>query len=292
MRQATAALERADNDACVLAGGQSLIPLLNQRVLRPQYVIDISRLPQLQQLEATDKTLYLGAGVTQRQVERWAGIHWPLMTETLALVGKPATRNRGTVCGSLAHADPAAELPAIALLTHARLHLENSEDQRTVDATDFFIATNKTVRNTNELVTGVTFTRPVADSGQAWVEVAQRFGDLPWVGAGASMSPGNNGDATHVRLVFSGAGDCPWDASETLTQLGGVAQLEGDVGNPATLRSLLTEVADHAAINDSGTTSKSHRRRLIRTLGARALALAHRRMRAGAPPSCSREASK
>lgn len=259
----------------VLAGGQSLLPLLYLRLATPPYLIDINRVAGLDTLRvAEDGLLCIGATVRQRAVERDAAVRagWPLLAEALRWVGHAAIRTRGTVCGSLAHADPAAELPAVVVALDGELHLASAAGERTVPAADFFVTYLTTVLEPTELLVEVRLPPPPPASGHAFVEVARRHGDFALAGLACLLAL--EADGRHIaaaRLVFTGVGGTP------LRAYAAEEALVGEVASPA-LFARAGELAQAAAEPDSDLhASAAYRRHLVGVLARRGLAQAHAR---------------
>lgn len=196
--------------AKVLAGGQSLIPLLNFRLARPELLVDINRVPELRTLEAGSGGVRVGATVRQRELERTPGLRAanPLLAEAIPLMGHFQIRNRGTVCGCLAHADPAAELPAVALALDAELSLVSRRGHRAVSAGEFFVSYLTTIMQPDELLAEVAF--PAWRDGDGWAieELVRREGDFALVGIVARLSA-DAGACTGARIVAFGMGGRP-----------------------------------------------------------------------------------
>jgi aerobic carbon-monoxide dehydrogenase medium subunit len=198
-------------DAKVLAGGQSLMPLLNFRLARPALIVDINRVPELRRF-ASDAAggLRIGATVRQRELERSAELARanPLLAETLPLIGHFQIRNRGTICGSLAHADPAAELPAVAVALDAELTVVRRGGSRLVTADDFFVSYLTTCLEDDELLSEVRFPPWTANDGWAIEELTRRDGDFALAGVVVRLSaPG--GICTRAGIVAFGFGGRP-----------------------------------------------------------------------------------
>ena len=175
------------DDSAVLAGGQSLVPLLSLRMAMPEVVIDLRRVGSLARIEATNGVVSFGAMVRQRTAERSPEVAsgLPLMIKALRYVGHPPIRSRGTVGGSLAHADPAAELPAVALALDAQFEIGKAGSAaRTVEAAGFFLGFLTTAVEPDELLLSVRFPKLPSNAGSAFVEVARRAGDFAIAGAG------------------------------------------------------------------------------------------------------------
>ena len=202
-RSLTEALDLLERPgAKVLAGGQSLIPALNMRLSSPELLVDITGLPGLSKIEARNGTLRIGALCTHTQVERSAEVreHLPLVAEAVAHIAHPAIRNRGTLGGSLALADPNAELPACALALDAVLIVAGKKGERRVQAASFFKALFETDLKPNEILVGAEFPT-VAKS--VFLELARRQGDYAIVGLAAAAK------GAEKRLAYFGVGGTP-----------------------------------------------------------------------------------
>lgn len=207
-------LARYGEEGKLLAGGQSLIPLLNMRLARPAMLIDINRLPGLDDVRDLSDGLTIGGLARHRTVERSpaAARSCPLLVEALRHVAHPAIRNRGTVGGSLVHADPAAELPAVLVVLEGMVRLRSEKGERVVPATAFFKDLLTTDIHPDELLTEVIFPRPPGSTGQAgwaFTEVSRRYGDFALVGAAALLALRSDGRVLAVRLAFIGVGPTP-----------------------------------------------------------------------------------
>ena len=207
--EAVEALARHGEDAKVLAGGQSLLPMLNMRLARPAVVVDVNGAADLDYVRQSNGTLAVGAVTRQRAVERWAGPRAPLLAAALRAVGHVAIRTRGTVAGSVAHADPASELPALLLALDGEVTARSARGERTIEAAELFLAPLTTSLAEGELVTEVRFRLPEAGTGWGFAEVARRHGDFALVGAVSLLSLGGDGKATTARLAFFGVGGTP-----------------------------------------------------------------------------------
>ena len=187
VEEAVAALAEFGEDALVIAGGQSLMAMLNLRVAAPSVLIDISRLGELSRIRERDGTVEIGAAVTQATVLGWPGLgdKLPLLSRAMPWVGHYQTRNRGTVCGSLVHADPSAELPLCLATLSGEVVLRSTRGERTVPAMDFQRGMLATAREPDELVVAARFPISGAENGYAFTEVARRHGDFAIVGLAA-----------------------------------------------------------------------------------------------------------
>jgi carbon-monoxide dehydrogenase medium subunit len=220
--EAVELLGRYGGDAKVLAGGQSLMPMLNFRLARPAALVDTNRLAQLDDVRVENGVLEVGALTRQRRLERDPGATAaPLLAEALRLVGHPAIRNRGTVAGSIAHADPAAELPAALLCLDGRVVATSRRGPRLIPGAEFFRGPLTTALEPDELVTAVQFRLPPAGAGHACLEVARRHGDFALVGAMAIVALDRDGGIGAVRLAIFGAGPIPCRFSKAEELLSG-----------------------------------------------------------------------
>lgn len=207
--EALDALVKHGDEAKVLAGGQSLVPMLNMRLARPGVVVDVNRVAGLADLTEKDGVLTVGALVRQSAVERWAERRAPLIAGVVRAIGHAAIRNRGTVAGSIAHADPASELPALLGCLDGAVVARRKGGERVIRAAELFVAPLTTSLGLDELLTEVRFTLPPAQAGWGFAEVARRHGDFALVGAIALVRPGTNGTLAGARLAFFGVGATP-----------------------------------------------------------------------------------
>jgi aerobic carbon-monoxide dehydrogenase medium subunit len=209
VEEAVALLAEHGDQAKVLAGGQSLVPALNYRLARPAYVIDVNALP-LTSLSAQNGSLTLGALVRHHVLEESAEVKraCPLLAETAALIGNVRVRSLGTVGGSLAHADPAAELPLAMVALEARLTASGPSGGRTIDARDFFLGPLTTALAPDELLTDVVVP---GTHGWGWaiVELARRAGDFALVAVVALLTIDARGRVGAARVGFGGVGAVP-----------------------------------------------------------------------------------
>ena len=214
--EAVGLLAEYGGDAKVLAGGQSLVPLLALRLSHPDHLIDIGRVAGLDGAAGGPDGFTVGAGVRHAELERSAeaGRAAPLVAEAMPHIGHRAIRNRGTVCGSLAHADPAAELPAVALATGAELVARSSTGERAIAAADFFVGYLTSALDETELLTAVRFPPWPPATGWSVQEVSRRHGDYALVGLAAIVGLDAGGRVQHAALSFFGAGATPVRAAE------------------------------------------------------------------------------
>lgn len=199
------------DDAKLLAGGQSLVPAMNFRLARPALLIDINGVPELAYLHEAGGELRIGAMTRQRQVERSPLVaqKLPLVHETMPWIAHPQIRNRGTFGGSLAHADPAAELPSVVLALAGRFHLKSRSDERWVAAEDFFQGLFETARRPDEILLEVAIPEQQKGSGWAFEEMARRVGDFAMVGVGVVLELSAEGAIAKARIGLVSVADKP-----------------------------------------------------------------------------------
>ncbi|MDR7615644.1 MAG: xanthine dehydrogenase family protein subunit M [Armatimonadota bacterium] len=274
VEEALELLARHGAAAKVLAGGQSLMPLLNLRLARPEVVVDINRIDALDYLTEESGWLRVGARVRQRRLEREAEVRRmvPLLTEAVRFVGHPQIRNRGTVCGSLAHADPAAELPAVAVAVGARLVARSRSGVREIPAEEFFTGPLTTALRPDELLAEARFPCTGPDWGWAFLEVSNRHGDYALCAVAAGVRAGD-GRIQDARLAYAGAGPVPVRLREAEAALVEHSDLEEGIrAASAEARRVLQPDGDLHA-------SSEFRRHLAAVLTARTVRLAWTRAR-------------
>jgi len=252
--------------AKVLAGGQSLIPLLNMRLAAPAHLVDINRLAGLDAIAAGPDGVRVGALVRHAALARHAGAArtQPLLRRALRLVAHPVIRNRGTVVGSLAHADPAAELPAVLALLGGTVELASASGRRTVEAAEFFLGPLEPAARPDELAVGAWFPAAPGRSGCAFEEVTRRHGDFALAGVAATVTLSDDGRVTAARAAYVGVGSPPpvLDLTEAAdggadlrAYVGGRIEPEADIHATAEYRrhlaGVLTERALRAARRDA-----------------------------------------
>ena len=222
VEEAVTALAAAGGDAKLLAGGQSLVPMLNFRLLEPAVLVDINRIEGLDRIEAADGGLRVGALVRHHQVEtdRLVAERFPIVTAAMQHVAHLGIRNRGTLVGSLAHADPAAELPMLARLLDATLTVVGPNGSCEVAAADFFVGALTSVLAEDEIVTSVFL--PDLPAGCTWgfEEFARRHGDFA-IAAIAAVLTLDGDTCTSARIAMAGVGHTPLRASSAEAALAG-----------------------------------------------------------------------
>ena len=207
---AVALLAAHGADARPLAGGQSLVPLLNFRLTRLAVLVDLNRIAALGRIAVEDGTLCIGAMARQAAVEADSAVArgWPLLTEAIDHIAHPQIRNRGTVGGSLAHNDPAAELPAVMLALDAEMSAEGPKGQRTLQAAEFFAGTMETALAPDELLSEIRVPALPHGTGWSFQEAARRQGDFALVAVAVLLWPAGDG-GIDARVVVTGTGEGP-----------------------------------------------------------------------------------
>jgi aerobic carbon-monoxide dehydrogenase medium subunit len=211
VEEALAVLDHAGHDGKVLAGGQSLVPLLNMRLAAPAHLVDVNRLAELAYVRSDDQAVRVGALARHAEVEHDADAHAavPLLRQALTDLAHPTIRNRGTVVGSLVHADPAGELPAVLALLGGTMELARAGARRTVPAAEFFLGPLESALRPGELATEAVFPRPPAGSGSAWLEVARRHGDYALCGVGVLVTLDGDRRVAAARAACVSVGPTP-----------------------------------------------------------------------------------
>lgn len=268
-------LHEYGEEAKLLAGGQSLIPLLNFRLARPSVLVDLNRIPELDFIRSeAGGSLRLGAMVRQARLEHdpLIATRTPLLCEAVPFVAHPQIRNRGTLGGTLAHADPAAELPAVAVALGARLRVRSQGGERWIEARDFFTGLLSTALAADEILIEVEIPPAPPRCGWCFLEVARRHGDYALAGLATAVTLDESGTWTEVRLVYLSAGDGPVDASAAAEPLLGGRLDESRV--QAVARQISATVVTPTGDIHASTEFKRH---LCRVLTMRALQTAARR---------------
>jgi CO/xanthine dehydrogenase FAD-binding subunit len=265
----TVLVEHAD-EARVLAGGQSLVPLMNMRLAHPGVLIDINGISELAYVRPRDGGLALGAMTRDATLERdTTAARLPLLVEAARCVGHPAIRNRSTVGGSIAHADPAAELPAVMLALNAEFEIRSRSGSRTISAQDFFKGYLSTDLKAGELLTELRVPSLPSRAGSAFVEFSRREGDYALAGVAAVIALEEDGTIADARLGLCSVGPAPVrpQAAEVLLR----GQHPGDEAWAAATTAVITGL-DNPPSDIHG--SADYRRHLAGALTKQALAIA------------------
>ena len=256
-----------------LAGGQSLVPLMNFRLARPAYLVDLNGLRELDYLKVENGELRIGAMTRQRALERSSNVTagWPLLHEATRYIGHMQIRNRGTVGGSLAHAYPAAELPLAMVALDARFVLRNHTSERIVAAKDFFLDAMSTVLEPAELLIEARVPKTAPRTGSDFQEVSRRHGDFALAAVAGTVTLRSDGTIDKANLVFSGSKPQLWNNAEMLIGMKPGRSLFAEVANAAAGQ-LETESDIHASADYRKEVSKVLARRVLEQAATRASA--------------------
>jgi len=270
LEEALRILGDAGPDGRVLAGGQSLMPMLNLRILSPDVLVDINRIEALNRLDVGADSLTVGALVRHADLLRNTPLRegWPLLAEATTQVAHPAIRNRGTVCGSVSHNDPSAEHPSVLVTLDGTVVIAGGAGRRELPAEQFFTGMLATALEPGEMVVELRYPRPPAGTGAAFVEFARRLGDFAIAGAAAMLTM-RDGVCEKARLTIVGMGEGPFRAhaaEEILT-----ARRIGRKDHQDAFAEAIAKVV--AAVNptDDVHASSAYRRHLAGVMAARAL---------------------
>lgn len=258
------------SDSLVLAGGQSLLPMLSLRLARPEALIDINRIADLQKIERRADVLEVGAGVRQYELEDHplVGELVPLLPAATGYIGHIENRHRGTVGGSLAHAHPAAELPCTAVALDATVVVRGPSGTRTIEARDFFQGRMTTALKPEEILVAVRYPVTPGTAGHGFVEVARRMGDFAIAGAAALVTLDGGGRVTSVRVGVLSISDTPVRATAVERALTGAAPTEDNIARAA------QEIVPSVTSGDDLHATHAYRRHLASVVVRRAITAA------------------
>ena len=261
-------------DAKILAGGQSLVPAMNFRVVQPSVLIDLNRISEMSYIREDGNVIRVGAMSRERHLEFDTAIEkrTPLLHEAVPFIAHPQIRNRGTIGGSIVHADPAAELPVLMTALNARLKAKNKTAERWLDAKEFFAGMFTTALTPDEILVEIELPFMPPNTGWAFTEVAPRSGDYALMGVAATVTLDDSGNCKSAKLVYLNAGDGPIDAVET------AKALEGQTLNEKSFE----DAASNASENEITPFGNVHaspefQKHLAKTLTKRVLATATQR---------------
>jgi carbon-monoxide dehydrogenase medium subunit len=272
VKEALDQLGRSDGEGKVLAGGQSLTPMLNFRLARPSLLVDINRVPGLDEIQKDDGGLVIGALARHRAIETSAIVRerFPILTAAAEQIGHLAIRNRGTFGGSLAHADPAAEWPMLALLLDAELRSARPSGARKIAARDFFVSVMTTALDPDEILTEVRLPGTPPHTGWGFEELSRRHGDFA-IAAVAALVTLDKGVCKEARISLGGVAGTPVRATAAEAALRGQRLDEGVV------RQAADRAKDDADPSGDVHGSADYRRHLITVLARRAITRAAER---------------
>lgn len=214
--EAVELLSEYGDDSKIISGGQSLIPMLNFRLARPKVLIDISNIKNRNKIESDVKGIRVAGTTLQRYIEKSKVIQeeLPILHEAIQHIGHIQIRNSGTIGGSIVHADPASELPAVSLVLDAEFEIKSKSDEYTVAAEDFFITYMTTSIQPDEIFSSVYFKKPPKNSGWGFHEIARREGDFAIAGSAAVIGLDEKGKCNHARIALFGVAPTPVRARE------------------------------------------------------------------------------
>lgn len=269
-------LRRADGEGKILAGGQSLVPVLNMRLASPAWLVDLNRVCELAYVRPEADGVAIGAMTRDSAVERdpTVAARVPLLAEAIGWVGHPQIRHRGTLGGSIAHADPAAELPAVALCLDARLTVRGPGGSRQVAPQDLYLGYLATSLAPDEVLAEVWFPYAPPRTGQAWLEFARRHGDFAIAGVGVSLTLDGGDTVAEARIALTGVGGAPVRPREA------EAVLQGGPLDAERVREAVERTRSALDPADDVHATAAYRRHLAGVLLERALRTAHERARA------------
>ena len=260
-------LDEYGDECALLAGGQSLVPLMNFRLARPGVLVDLNGLDELRGIEVDDRGVTIGAMTRQCEIEFSAKLSAtvPLLVEATPLIGHFQIRNRGTIGGSVAHADPAAEYPAVLVALAGSVVLTCRFGSREVPAEAFFGGPHVTALEPGELCTAVRLpSQPLVRRGVAFLEFTRSHRGIALAGAAAEVSIGTDGTIEEARLALAGVGPCP-------VRVEAAADLRGQLPVETVFEELAREVRRTVEPRDDAHGLAEFRRQLVGTLAARAL---------------------
>lgn len=239
LEQALDLMHQYVGEAKILAGGQSLVPAMNFRVVQPSVLIDLNRVNELSYIREDGDVIRVGSMARERHLEFDSSIEkrTPLLHETVPFIAHPQIRNRGTIGGSIVNADPAAELPVLMLALSARLKAKNKSGERWIDAKDFFAGMFTTALEPDEILVEIELPFASPRTGWSFMEVAPRAGDYAMMGVAALVTLDENGKCKQAKLVYLNAGDGPIDAKAAAKILEGEALNDGLIESAAGMAS-------------------------------------------------------
>ena len=274
MEQALDLLREHGDTAKILAGGQSLVPAMNFRIVQPGMLVDLNRVAELSYIRQEGAVLRIGAMTRERHLEfdplipKWS----PLLEEAMPHIAHPQIRNRGTIGGSIVNADPAAELPVLMLALKARFKTRNASSERWINAQDFFAGMFTTALTPDEILVEIELPASPPRTGWSFMEVAPRAGDYALMGVAVLVTLDEKDKCKNAKLVYLNAGDGPVDAKES------AKLLEGEKLDDKLIESAAA-LASEKEINPYGNvhTSAEFQRHLAKVLTRKALKLAFER---------------
>jgi carbon-monoxide dehydrogenase medium subunit len=272
--EAIALLQQYGDDAKLLAGGHSLLPAMKLRLAQPAHLVDIGKVSGLSYIRQESGAVAVGALTTYTTIERSDLLrqHFALLPEGTAMIGDQQVRNRGTIGGSVAHADPAADMPGIVLALKADILVQGPKGVRTIKADDFFKGIFETALQADEVVTEIRFALPPARSGSAYMKLANKASHYAVAGCAAVVTLDGDGTCSSASVVITGA-------SEKATRASGVeAALVGKKLDEATVAAAAAHASDGLALLGDIHGSKAYRAQMTTVMARRAILKAAERV--------------
>lgn len=267
---AVALMAEYGEKAKILAGGQSLIPLMKLRLASPKVVVDLNRIRELSGIREQGNAVVIGSMTRHREVERSRTIHehYPLLSDAASILADPLVRNRGTVGGSLAHADPASDWGTTLLALGAELGVRGPKGNRTIPIDAFFKDSFTTALAPNELLTHIRLAKPAARTGSAYAKLKRKTGDFATVAVAATLTVDSASTARHVRVALGGVGPTPLRAARV------EKALEGKPADPGALARAAQNAPDDAQPTSDLRGSIEYKKAMAEVYTHRALARA------------------
>ena len=277
LEEAIALLQKLGPEAKLLSGGQSLIPMMKLRILSPQHIVDINRIPGLDYVSEADGHLKIGALAREHQLESSDVIKnkLPILADTAKLIADPLVRSQATVCGNLAHGDPANDHPATMLALGATVVATGPKGQREIAIEDFFPGLFTTALEPEEILTEIKIPLPAAKSGGAYLKLERKVGDFATAGVAVQITLDEAGKCQRAGVGLTNVGMTPIKATKT------EAFLAGKTLDEATIKEAGEFAASESQPNDDIRGSAEYKRDLVRVLTARALTRALERAKGG-----------
>jgi aerobic carbon-monoxide dehydrogenase medium subunit len=272
--EALALLQQYGDDAKLLAGGHSLLPTMKLRLAQPAHLVDLGKISGLSYIREDNGTVAVGAMTTYVTMQRSdvVGRYFTILHEGIAVIGDPQVRNRGTIGGSVAHADPAADMTGIVQALKADILVQSSNGVRTIHADDFFTGLFETALQPGEIITEFRFAVPPAHTGSAYMKLENKASHYAVAGCAAVVTLGTDGTCTAASVVITGA-------SEKATRAGGVeAALVGKKLDEPTVAGAATHAPDGLEFVEDIHGSKAYRRQMTVVMARRAILLAAERV--------------
>ena len=276
--EAIGLLQKLGPEAKLLSGGQSLIPMMKLRIVSPQHIVDINRIPGLDYVTESDGHLKIGALAREHQLESSDVINTklPILADTAKFIADPLVRSQATVCGNLAHGDPANDHPATMLALGATVVATGPKGQREIPIADFFPGLFTTALEPEEILTEIKIPLPPAKSGGAYLKLERKVGDFATAGVAAQITLDDAGNCTKAGIGLTNVGMTPIKATKT------EAFLAGKKLDEATIKQAAETAASESQPMDDIRGSAEYKRDLVRVLTARALTRALDRAKGGA----------